>query len=214
MAALILQEGLPLPPASLSSTGGTWTPLRTFAGRPCIFFLWGAWASQTKSLLALEDVHRRHRETVRIVGIAFDVTGHVRPAGIVRRLGISFPCLVDNSCLLSRLWGVSRLPLTIVVDPDQFIERVGALPDPALVQAALEWRSRGGKTRIPEPALPRPAPAREEALLQHVTNLLGRNRTEEAIRLLEEISRNLPENAIVREQVDVLRNPDKYSPVS
>lgn len=201
-----LREGQRLAEFRLPTAGGTWVALRQFLGRPLILFLWGSWHPSRTALKDLQAFYEKHSDKLNVVGIAFDVQGVAPVMKTVMKFGVRFPQLLDNYCHLTRLWGVREIPLVLVCDPSGGIVRVGNAPDPKLLDAALTVPALQASSLLKPP----PADPRVEILLQHVTNLLGRQKVQEAVDTLKKALSLDPQNKIIADQIDVIQAPSKY----
>lgn len=205
-----LREGQKLPDVHLPSLGGHWTRLGSLLGKTSLLYLWATWNKHRQGLKALQDYYVQNQSRVNVVGIAYDIQSPSIPMRFVRKYGVTFPVLLDNYCHLSRLWGVKKLPILLVVDPDSFIERIEKEPTAAVLKHALTVDVSIKRTRIFEPPKLPPGDPKIEAMLQQVTNLLGRNRPQDAIESLKLTAKVAPDNEIISAQVDVLQHPEKY----
>lgn len=200
------REGQRLPEFRLPTVGGTWLALRQLLGKPLVLFLWGSWHPSRTALKDLQAFYEKHSDRVNIVGIAFDVQGVAPVMKTVMKFGARFPQFLDNCCHLTRLWGVREIPFVIVCDASGGILRVGRTPDPELFDAALTVPALQASSVLQPP----PADPKTEILLQHVTNLLGRQRVQEAVDTLKKALSLDPQNRIIADQIDVIQAPAKY----
>jgi len=201
---LLFSEGNRVPEFILPRLGGTSIRLADLQLKPSIFYLWAPWHPSRDGLKALQDFHVVNGYRVNVVGISFDVKGLTETAQFVRKAGITFTMLLDNACSLSRLWGVKQLPWVIVVDGDGFVERVGTEVAPKTLQAAFTAEQSAKRTRIFEPVRGRGSDTRVEILLQHVANLLGRGRQDEAVSTIKNALAIDPDNQIIAKQVGMV----------
>ncbi|MBI2901542.1 MAG: TlpA family protein disulfide reductase [Planctomycetes bacterium] len=196
---MLLQKGLLLPDARLSTVGGTSFAFSELRGRRFVVFGWGSWSPSAKKIAALQ--RWRERNGVALVTVAFDVTGPGAAMKVLKPAGADHILLIDATCTLTRRWGVRDLPFTLVVDEAGTVLLAGGAPDEKKIAAAL--RSKVGRGR------PRPEPPGEETkrqfsveiLLQACTNFLGRKRHDDAAAALKKAAELDPENAIIRGQL-------------
>jgi peroxiredoxin len=207
---LALHEGQRIPDTHLPTLGGEWTRISSIVTRPTLFYLWATWEKHRETLGVLEEYFQKHRSVLNIVGIAYDVQSHSVPMRYVRRYKVTFPVLLDNYCHLSRVWGVKKVPISLLVDADCFIERIEREPKKSFLNRAVASDVSVKRTRVLEPTNIAPGDARVESLLQETTNLLGRNRSKDALDALKRAAKLAPDNEIIAAQVDVLQNPKKY----
>jgi hypothetical protein len=195
---LLFIEGNRLPDFALPRLGGSVVRMADLLGKPTAFYLWAPWDSSGNALPLLREFHESYGSQVNVVGIAYDVRGPVEPMLAVRRQRVRFSVLLDNACVLSRLWGVKDLPWLITADADGFAEKVEKEITAKALHATLSLEQSAKRTRIFEPVRGKASDTQVEILLQHVANLLGRGRMDEARKTLEEALRLDPSNAIIR----------------
>jgi peroxiredoxin len=205
-----LREGQKLLDVYLPTLGGRWTRVGSLLGRTTLFYLWGTWGKHRQGLKPLQEFFQENHSRLNVVGIAYDIQSPSIPMRYVRKYGVTFPMLLDNYCHLSRLWGVKDVPSLMIVDADGFIERLEKEPTAAVLKHALSVDASIKRTRIFEPPKLPPGDPKIESMLQQVTNLLGRNRPQDAIEALKLAAKVAPDNKIIAAQVDVLQHPDRY----
>lgn len=201
MKSILDFVGEVLPDLRLSTPGGTSFALRQLGGRPALIYLWAPWDASCERLSHLSGVGD---VDTAIVTIALDVTGPAAAAQALRRTGDRFVNLVDACALVSRAWGVRRIPLALGVDAEghlrehstelttAFLDRVRAL---TARRVAGPWAPSSIASRIEG------APRGVELLLQSAANFLGRNRKADARAALEAALALDPANEIVRLQL-------------
>jgi peroxiredoxin len=201
---LLFSEGNRVPEFLLPRLGGTAVRLADMHLRPTVFYMWAPWHPSRDGLKALQDFHAVNSFRVNVIAVSFDVKGPVETAQLVRKLGLTYTILLDNACILSRLWGVRQLPWVIVVDGDGFVERIGTEVAPKILQAAFTAEQSAKRTRIFEPVRGRGSDTRVEILLQHVANCLGRGRQAEAMESIQAALKLDPDNQIIARQIPLI----------
>lgn len=201
--------GVKLPAFRLATMGGRSVALADLLGRPSLFYLWASWDPSRETLGLVERVHREHGKDLQVAGIAFDVQGPAHPMRYLRAAGATFPCLIDACCLLSRVWGVRSVPLTILADATGHAALLGGAMDAAMLDAV-----RGRLPVAPLGAEPEPrvlgSPSRAEVLIQGAVNWLSRRRVDDAVQSLKDALELDPQNDLVRRQVWALKYPDRF----
>jgi cytochrome c biogenesis protein CcmG, thiol:disulfide interchange protein DsbE len=96
---------------------------------------WASWcAACQQTIPALDDIYRsRKRDGVMVIGVSVDETDEVA-ASAAEEMGASFPIVVDQR--LAAVYGVSKIPLTFVVDSNSQVRWVGR--DPGQIEQAVE----------------------------------------------------------------------------
>jgi hypothetical protein len=178
-----------VPNFRLSTPGGNSITLETFHGQKTALFLWAAY-HKSRELLPIFD----KLKGVQKVAIAFDVMGVEPVMRFAIAKNIKSLILIDNCCLLSRLWSVKKLPLLLMLD-----EQGTPVGDPVNfpVKPLREVKSDKSSEKI-------------ELLMQYVTNLLGRKKIEEALGTMKKALDLDPRNQIISDQFAVLRSPEKF----
>lgn len=179
----------PVPYFRLATPGGNSVANNDFFGKKTLFFLWAAWA-KSKKLLAKFDKIKGYSK----VAIAFDVIGVSPVMKFVTGNNTKSLVLIDNCALLSRVWGIKKIPQLIIQDENGNL-CADKINFPVKPLEKLEIARTSPKV---------------ELLLQYVTNLLGRKKTGEAIQTLAEAFRLDPKNQIIRGQMQVLKNPERF----
>ena len=105
----------PLPTAVLVPPKVTIESLR---GRPAVINFWASWCEPCrKEADHLQRFHERNRGRVNLVGV--DYTDELDGArGFIRRYGWTFPNLSDPEGLAGSKYGLSGLPVTVILDAD------------------------------------------------------------------------------------------------
>jgi len=131
-----LREGHRTPPLRLPRLDGGMTALEEHRQHLVLVNFWATWCEPcTVEMPTLEALAREYRARGLVVlGVSVD-RGAPRPLlePYVRRLGLSFPILLDADLATSRAWRVNGLPATFVVRPGG--EAIG------MALGAREWNS-------------------------------------------------------------------------
>ncbi|MGH2449122.1 MAG: redoxin domain-containing protein [Chloroflexota bacterium] len=132
--------GHPAPPVSLLSTADRRVQLSQFRGHVVLLNFWATWCTACRSEMPrLERWYvSEHRRGLVVLGVdqeesAHDVTSYTR------RLGISYPLLLDTNGIASARYNVIYMPTTLVVDRSGTIRsiHVGSLK-PSFLHSVVE----------------------------------------------------------------------------
>jgi hypothetical protein len=127
----------------------------------------------------------------------------------LKKAGASYEMLIDATCTLARRWGLKRVSVCILLDENGVVLATGEHPNDgfeAEVEKALPKR----------PGEPPPEPKVDtkntqiEILIQACTNLLSRNRKEDAANALRKALALDPENRVIPKQVWAILHPEKF----
>ena len=110
----------PLPAAVLVPPKVTVESLR---GKPAVINFWASWCEPCREEAAhLQRFHERNRGRVTVVGV--DYTDELDGARkFIRRYGWTFPNLSDPEGLAGSRYGLSGLPVTVILDSNGSIAK-------------------------------------------------------------------------------------------
>ncbi len=93
---------------------------RDFAGKPVVLRFWADWCRYCEGeMQAIEKVYQRRKGLqVLAMNVGQDKES---VAAFVRKIGISYPALLDESSTVARQYGVTGLPTTYFVGSDGLI---------------------------------------------------------------------------------------------
>jgi peroxiredoxin len=105
------------PDFALKSTGGENLRLSEYRGDVVVLTFWASWCGECRQTLAtLNGVAGSGGDQAPVVlGVNLDGDS-ARAASVAQSVGCRFPTLVDSRQKVGRLYGLDRLPLTIVLD--------------------------------------------------------------------------------------------------
>ena len=96
---------------------GTPVSLSTYAGKVVVLNFWATWCGPCQSEMPeLADFHHDHPDVV-LLGVSVDRGASAKRLSIVAKdLGVDWRVLSDTRGLASSAYGVSAIPVTVVVD--------------------------------------------------------------------------------------------------
>ena len=88
-----------------------------FAGKPLVIRFWADWCKYCEGeMKAIETVYQRHRgQGLQVLAVN---AGQDKPAvaAFMKKIGVSYPALLDEQSKIARSYGVVGLPTTYFVD--------------------------------------------------------------------------------------------------
>lgn len=130
-AGLTAWAGAAPPSFSLDDLAGHRRDLRAFHGKVVLVHFFATWCEPcVAELAALQALARRTRD--RLAVLAVDVAEvDLRLRAFFEKHPVDFPVLLDRDRAVTRAWGVSSLPTTVVLD--------AALAPRLAVERDLDW---------------------------------------------------------------------------
>jgi peroxiredoxin len=106
------------PDFSLLDSHGNRQHLSTFRGRVVLLNFWATWCPPCQvDMPALERFYQAHKERgLTVLAVSSDRQGEAVVAPFLRQYGLSFTALLDSAGEVTRLYGVSSLPTTYLLD--------------------------------------------------------------------------------------------------
>ncbi len=109
----------PAPDFTLRSNSGKNLKLSEFRGQVVLLNFWASWCGPCRQEMpALEKLHQRYHKlgfTVIGVNVEEDSTAAKK---MLREVRVSFPILFDTQNTASKLYNVSAMPTTVIIDRD------------------------------------------------------------------------------------------------
>lgn len=196
----MLAVGMVLPHLRIATVGGTSFALNELGGRPAVIFLWAPWHPSREALPALRDRARG----VQVATIALEARGPAAAVAAVPRGAAAWHLLIDTTALVSRVWGVKRVPVTLLVDAGGRLVRRAELPDDALWAEAAKLPNAPVPTPWPRVPSLEACPTEVELRVQGCGIFLSRKRVRDAADSLRAALALDPGNEIIRAQIDSL----------
>jgi peroxiredoxin len=136
MLALLVLGGLAFPAAAvtlqdqapdftLKSLEGSNLRLEEYRGQVVLINFWASWCGPCRQEMPLLDrLHQRYMDTgFAVLGV--NVEGEEAPArGLIDRIPVTFPVLIDEGQLVSELYKLEAMPSTVVVDRDGVVRYI------------------------------------------------------------------------------------------
>jgi peroxiredoxin len=117
MPVLADTVGAPAPPFSLASQGGKDVSLSQFQGQVVMLNFWASWCGPCRTEMPLlESIYKKYNK------LGFTMLGvNVEPdsnAAVdwLKQTPVSFPILFDRDSKVSKLYDVSGMPSTVIID--------------------------------------------------------------------------------------------------
>ena len=116
--AAALNAGARAPAFQAASPGGAAVQFpAAFAGRPVVIRFWADWCKYCEGeMKAIEAVYQRHHgKGLEVLAVnAGQDKGTVE--SFVRKIGVTYPALLDENSAIARSYGVVALPTTYFID--------------------------------------------------------------------------------------------------
>lgn len=120
-----LKVGKAPPDFALKSSAGNNLRLSEFIGQVVMINFWATWCSPCrKELPLLNEIYQRYNHVgFTVIGVNIDQDVD-RAREMARTLNIKFPVLFDPSNTVSKHYGLTAMPTTVVIDRRGLIQRV------------------------------------------------------------------------------------------
>lgn len=111
-------EGYFAPDFSLPMLGGGEARLRGSKGKVVLVNIWASWCKPcVEEIPSLEALYTKEKERgFEILAVNIDTSGHEAVEKFIRRFSVSFPVLLDPSGTIGRLYGITGVPESFLVN--------------------------------------------------------------------------------------------------
>ena len=137
------QTGFLAPDFTLNTLDGQTIQLSTLKGKIVLVNLWASWCPPCKAEMpAIEHVYQTYKEN-GFIALGVDSTIQDTPITVTSFVGenkLSFPILLDENGLATRVYNIQSLPTSFFVGPDGIIRDVviGGPMSEAYLQSQVE----------------------------------------------------------------------------
>ncbi|HEU4627222.1 MAG TPA: TlpA disulfide reductase family protein [Steroidobacteraceae bacterium] len=117
LPAFALSTSAPAPQFSLTARGGKTVNLAQFKGQVVMINFWATWCGPCRQEMPLlESIYKKyHKMGFTLLGV--NVEPDAKPAEeYLKAIPVSFPILFDTKSEVSKMYEVSGMPSTIIVD--------------------------------------------------------------------------------------------------
>jgi len=117
--------GKPAPDFALKSASGENLRLSEYRGDVVMINFWATWCGPCRQEMPLlDDLYNRYQRVgFRLLGVNIDDDSR-RAMQMVEELGINFPVLFDEQKVVSKLYDVGAMPVTLLVDREGTVRYV------------------------------------------------------------------------------------------
>jgi peroxiredoxin len=139
LPAMAVVTGGAAPDFTLKSVSGGNLKLSEYRGEVVLINFWASWCGPCRQEMpALDELHNRyHSLGFTVLGV--NVEEDSREAReILNDLQVSFPVLLDNSSMVSRLYDIVAMPSTVLVDRNGNIRYLHKGYQPGLEEVYLQ----------------------------------------------------------------------------
>ena len=117
--------GQPAPDFALKSSTGENLRLSEYRGDVVMINFWATWCGPCRQEMPLLDqlYSRYQRVGFSLLGVNIDDDSG-RAMDMIRELGVSFPVLFDSRKVVSKLYDVDAMPVTVLVDREGNVRHI------------------------------------------------------------------------------------------
>ncbi len=112
------RKGFPAPPFQLTGLSGKAVSLSDFRGRVVLLNFWATWCAPcVREMPSMEKLYQAFRERGLVVlAVSLDEEGAAKVEPFVRKLGLTFPIVLDTAGRVSGIYGARELPASFLID--------------------------------------------------------------------------------------------------
>ncbi len=110
---------LPAPGFTLPDPAGNPVALADFRGRYVLLNFWATWCPPClREMPSMERLSTSiSKRSFVVLGVSLDKEGAVKVNPYLKRLGVTFPIVLDTDSKIATLYGTRDLPSTFLIDP-------------------------------------------------------------------------------------------------
>jgi peroxiredoxin len=107
----------PAPPFSLPSKGGSEVSLAQYKGQVVMINFWASWCGPCRQEMPLlEDIYKKYNKLgFTLIGVNVEPDSKAADDWL-KQTPVTFPILYDKDSKVSRLYDVSGMPSTVIID--------------------------------------------------------------------------------------------------
>ena len=112
-------EPKPVPELSFTDANGKTRNLYQFKGKVVLLNIWATWCGPCRQEMPqLDRLYQKYKSSGFVL-LGVNVDEDVRKASdVAAKLGVSFPVLLDTDKAVSKLYDLSTMPSTVIIDRD------------------------------------------------------------------------------------------------
>jgi peroxiredoxin len=118
LPALALKTSSPAPQFSLPARGGKTLNLAQYKGQVVMINFWATWCGPCRQEMPLlETIYKKYNKMgFTLIGVNVEPDAKAAEDWLAKTMPVSFPVLFDTKSEVSRMYEVSGMPSTVIVD--------------------------------------------------------------------------------------------------
>jgi hypothetical protein len=162
-----------------------------------------------------QQFYAKHKsQGVEVLSVAVDAQGPDKARPFVNKARPDFPTVLDQTNLLSRLFGFKVVPNVVFIDKQGVIRyaKYGGfdIRKPEFAKLAEQWAVNGSVDDASENKLGGADHSKAVILFQQGEEHYRQGRVSEALALWRQAVALEPDNYVIRKQIWAVENPDKF----
>jgi peroxiredoxin len=111
----VLEIGSAAPPFELKALNGKKMRLEDLKGKRVLLNFWATWCPPCKAEMPeLESFYHQHKKEIEVVAVNIDSQSDVK--GYAKKLGLTFPILLDEKNEVNKDYGILSIPTTYLIN--------------------------------------------------------------------------------------------------